>query len=83
MPDRGNLITLLPPHVSKDTELAVAYIRQEVLAARWVGLAWVGILPGRHYECDCAGEARRCPAFTQGTVLKLLNEIGKLPDLRR
>lgn len=80
MPKSTVVVGLVRPRVSAETLRAVDYLRQEILAGRIVGLSWVAQRPGYQYEVDVAGEARTLPAFTQGTVIKLLKEIGKLPE---
>lgn len=79
---KSTVVELVRPRVSEETLRAVEYLRQEILAGRIVGLSWAAHLPGYHFEVDVAGEARTLPAFTQGAVLKLLDEIGKLPPAR-
>lgn len=63
---------------SKDCIEAVEYLRQEVMAGRVIGLAWGALKPGYQYEVDAAGEAKKSPEFTQGVMLKLIRELGKL-----
>lgn len=79
MATKGSVVTLVQPRVSEDTVRACEYLLQEARAGRAVGLMWGLIRPGYLYEVDAAGEANRSPAFSQGVVLTLLKEIGKLP----
>lgn len=76
---KGCVVSLVVPQVSEDTVRACEYLLQEARAGRAVGLMWGLIRPGYLYEVDAAGEAYRSPAFSQGVVLKLLTEVGKMP----
>lgn len=80
MSEDSKVVELAPAlGVSADMLQAGEYLAQEIRAGRIIGLAWVALKPGREYEADCAGEARREPAYTQGLILKLLHKIDDVP----
>lgn len=80
MSESEKVVELAPAlGISADMLQAVEYLVQEIRAGRIIGLAWVALRPGREYEADAAGEARREPAYTQGLILKLLHKLDAVP----
>lgn len=78
---KGVVLSLVRPTVSADTVKAAEYLLQEARAGRVIGLAWVALQPGYGYEVDWAGEVKRDPTFTRGTLKKLDDEVSaKLRD---
>lgn len=71
----GQIVTLLPNHVSPDAVAAAEYILAETRAGRFNGLAYIGLCPGRGYVIDLAGEAKSQTLFTHSLVALLAHEL--------
>ena len=54
--ERGKVLSLVGPAVSKDTVHALEELLREARAGRLIGIAWVSMYQGYHYEVDIAGE---------------------------
>lgn len=80
---QGKLIRLVPPSCSKDLITVVDHLREEIMAGRIVGLAWVEMHKVYDYSCDVAGECRRAPTLTRGMVAQLHDALADMPDRRR
>lgn len=59
---------MVRPVVSTDTVNALEILLAEARAGQLIGLAYVGLYPGRAYVADTAGEAQKAPIFTSGLL---------------
>lgn len=73
----GDVVSLIRPTVSEDTVMALEILLAEARAGQLVGIAYVGIYPARAYVVDMAGEAKKAPIFTLGTVVILEDQIAR------
>lgn len=74
----GELLKLVPIVVSEETIGALEMLLDEAKAGRIVGLAWVALRPGPHFEGDIAGSVRQQIIYTRGALHALDDELGAL-----